>query len=612
VQLKNSSSWILGLVALVCLACAMSFSSANGQTVLAATKTASSDGGCFRAAVGSEVPEPEDLRSADAVLKVELAFRSFVDSKGEVRFCYVTPNGKQSPTLRVKPGDTVILNFKNEATATLPQTRTVKAAQAGANAALPAAEGASAHSGMQMNSGSTPAAPCATAPMKATSTNLHFHGLTVPATCHQDDVMRTLIETGSAPYEYKFQIPADEPPGLYWYHPHIHGFTKAQVLGGASAALVVEGIERAIPILAGLPERVLIIRDQNLANPDAAPADDAKLPPVKLDADGDVMNTGTGTGKPAEDLTLNYVPVPYPNYPPAKITIKPGERQLWRVLNASAITYLSLQLLYDGVAQAVDVVALDGVPIHNKDLPQSHSIRLNHLGVPPGGRIEFVVEGPATGSKASLVTRGVNTGAMGENDPTRAIADIVAKADAPEPQSSLPKNPTPLPEPSTAWLRDVKPVRVRKLFFSETPLDPKDPNSPTTFYLTVDGETPKAFDPSSGIPNIVTHQGDVEDWILENRSQELHAFHIHQVHFALMEFFGLPVNEPFLRDTVNVPYWDGKNPVYPRVRLRMDFRDPNAVGTYPYHCHLLEHEDSGMMGLIRVEGSQQTAVEGRK
>jgi FtsP/CotA-like multicopper oxidase with cupredoxin domain len=626
----------LRLVALVCLACAMSIpfagaqsagtENAAGSTVAAlrgttaptkdagsvavlssagaeksadtATKTVTGgDGGCFRAAVGSEVPEPEDLRSVDGVLKVDLAFRSFVDSKGEVRFCYVTPNGKQSPTLRVKPGDTVILNFKNEATATLPQTRTVKAAQqAGASA-----PDASAHSGMPMNSDNLPAAPCATAPMRATSTNLHFHGLTVPAACHQDDVMRTMIETGSAPYEYKFQIPADEPAGLYWYHPHIHGFTKAQVLGGASAALVVEGIERAIPSLAGLPERVLIVRDQNLANPDAAPTNDAKLPPVKLDADGDVMNTGTGTGKPAEDLTLNYVPVPYPNYPPAKITMKPGERQLWRVLNASAITYLSLQLLYDGVAQAVDVVALDGVPIHNTDLPQTHSIRLNHLGVPPGGRIEFVLEGPPAGSKAALVTRAVNTGAMGENDPTRAIAQIIAKADAPEPQSSLAKNPTPLPESSTTWLRDVKPVRVRKLFFSETPLDPKDPNSPTTFYLTVEGETPKPFDPSSGIPNIVTHQGDVEDWILENRSQELHAFHIHQVHFALMEFFGLPVNEPFLRDTVNVPYWDGKNPVYPRVRLRMDFRDPNAVGTYPYHCHLLEHEDSGMMGLIRVE-----------
>jgi FtsP/CotA-like multicopper oxidase with cupredoxin domain len=103
------------------------------------------------------------------------------------------------------------------------------------------------------------------------------------------------------------------------------------------------------------------------------------------------------------------------------------------------------------------------------------------------------------------------------------------------------------------------------------------------------------------VPNIVAHQGDVEDWIIENRSQELHAFHIHQVHFALLEWFGLPINEPFLRDTVNVPYWDGKNPVFPRVKLRVDFRDANSIGLFPYHCHLLEHEDSGMMGLIQVE-----------
>jgi len=618
VQLKISSSWSLRLVALVCLACAISIPSVtaqtNGEGGDATSKNAAGavrgDGRCFRAAVGSEVPEPQDLRSVDGILKVDLAFRSFVDSKGEVRYCYVTRNGNQSPTLRVKPGDTVILNFKNEATAAPRQTRTAMAAaqQAGA-----AARDASAHTAMQMNSGSTPALPCATGSMKATSTNLHFHGLTVPATCHQDDVMRTLIDTGSAPFEYKFQIPADEPPGLYWYHPHIHGFTKAQVLGGASAALIVEGIERAIPDLAGLPERVFVIRDQNLANPDAAPVDSAKLPPVVLDADGDVMNTGTGTGKPAEDLTINYVPVPYPNYPPATITMKPGERQLWRVLNASAITYLSLQVLFGPQAQAVEVVALDGVPIHPKNAALNKYILLTHLGIPPGGRIEFVMKGPPEGTKAELVTRSVNTGAVGENDPNRAIAKIVAKGDAAEPQSSLPKNPMPLPPPSKTWLRDVQPVRVRKLFFSETPLDPKDPNSPTTFFLTVDGETPKPFDPSSGIPNIVTHQGDVEDWILENRSQELHAFHIHQVHFALMEFFGLPVNEPFLRDTVNVPYWDGKNPVYPRVRLRMDFRDPNAVGTYPYHCHLLEHEDSGMMGLIRVEERrQQSTVESRK
>jgi FtsP/CotA-like multicopper oxidase with cupredoxin domain len=151
------------------------------------------------------------------------------------------------------------------------------------------------------------------------------------------------------------------------------------------------------------------------------------------------------------------------------------------------------------------------------------------------------------------------------------------------------------------WIGKIQPIRTRKLYFSEKLQDPNDPNSPTTFYLTVEGQTPKPFDPSSTIPNIIVHQGDVEDWIVENRSTEIHDFHIHQIHFLLLEWFGIPINEPFLRDTINVPFWDGKSSQFPTVRLRMDFRAANVVGTFPYHCHLLEHEDGGMMGLIRVE-----------
>jgi FtsP/CotA-like multicopper oxidase with cupredoxin domain len=98
----------------------------------------------------------------------------------------------------------------------------------------------------------------------------------------------------------------------------------------------------------------------------------------------------------------------------------------------------------------------------------------------------------------------------------------------------------------------------------------------------------------------VVHQGEVEDWVIENRSTELHAFHIHQLHFQLREWMGMRVDEPFLRDTVNVPYYNGRTLQYPSVRLRMDFRDADAVGTFVYHCHLLEHEDGGMMGTIQV------------
>ena len=131
------------------------------------------------------------------------------------------------------------------------------------------------------------------------------------------------------------------------------------------------------------------------------------------------------------------------------------------------------------------------------------------------------------------------------------------------------------------------------------------PTARPRFIITVDGQTPAPFDPKSGVPNIVAKQGDVEDWIIENRSNELHAFHIHQLHFLLLDYLGTPVNEPFLRDTVNVPYYNGRTLEYPSVRLRMDFRDPNTVGTFVYHCHLLEHEDGGMMGLIRVEPAEQ-------
>jgi FtsP/CotA-like multicopper oxidase with cupredoxin domain len=158
-----------------------------------------------------------------------------------------------------------------------------------------------------------------------------------------------------------------------------------------------------------------------------------------------------------------------------------------------------------------------------------------------------------------------------------------------------------LPSPDLPPLSKTKPVRERKFYFSEQLKDPKNPNS-MTFYITEEGKTPAAFDPNAA-PNVVVHQGDVEDWTIENRSQETHAFHIHQTHFLVLERHGVPVREPYIRDTVNVAFWDGFTPQYPSVKLRMDFRDPSIIGTFPYHCHILQHEDGGMMGTIRVESS---------
>jgi FtsP/CotA-like multicopper oxidase with cupredoxin domain len=540
---------------------------------------------CARPEPGSAISEPAELRSQRGILETDLRIRNQKLPDGTTRYCYLTDDGKPSPTLRVKPGDELVIHFKNDLSDLDTDQSAIDRPLAGA----------------PICTAKKAANPCESGAMTPVSTNLHFHGLTVPPVCHQDDVLKTSIQPDDAPFDYRLRIANDAAPGLYWYHPHLHGFSKTQVLGGASGALIIEGIERANPDLAGLPERVIVIRDQDLINPDATPSrSEPVMSKSQLDSDGDALNTGTGFGKPSKDLSVNFVPVPYPNYPPAVTSIKPGERQLWRVLNASAITYLNLALLVHRVPQKVGVVGLDGVPLHFAGSPSPGVQWVDHIGVPPGSRAEFIVEGPPAGSGALLVTRSVDTGPAGENDPNRALLAITASSEASEPQSALPARGEPLPNAVRPWVGNVAPVRVRKLFFSEQQENPSDPNSPTKFFLTTDGENPKPFDPQSDAADIVVRQGDVEDWIIENRSAELHDFHIHQLHFQLREWSGVPVNEPFLRDTVNVPYYKSRMLTYPSVRLRMDFRDPNIVGTFVYHCHVLEHEDGGMMGRIKV------------
>src|SRR5277367_4754851 len=183
---------------------------------------------CSRPPPGSAVPEPKDLRSKDGVLKIDLSIRNFREADGSTRYCYLLGDGAQSPTLRLYPGDLLVLKLKNDL--------------------------ADVESTGSASKQSHVPDPCTGGAMSPTATNLHFHGLTVPPLCHQDDVLKTSIQRGAPPFEYRFRIPVNEAPGLYWYHPHIHGFTTAQVLGGASGALIIEGIERANREVAGLPE----------------------------------------------------------------------------------------------------------------------------------------------------------------------------------------------------------------------------------------------------------------------------------------------------------------------------------------------------------------------
>jgi FtsP/CotA-like multicopper oxidase with cupredoxin domain len=516
---------------------------------------------CPRPSAGSAVPEPADLRSQNGVLKVDLTERNATESGGSTRYCFIDSHGNQSPTLRLNPGDLLILNLKND----LSDSGHANASAIHAHA-------------KSLTNGD----PCQSGAMTATSTNLHFHGLTVPPVCHQDDVLKTSIQPSDAPFEYRFRVPANEPPGLYWYHPHIHGIAEAAVQGGASGAIIVGGIANFQPAVAGLPERVLVVRDQPVAG---APAPGGIIP--------------------SWDVTLNYVPIPYvstptPGFVPSIIRMQTGAKEFWRVSNSSADTILDLQLLYDNVAQPLTLVALDGVPIGSQDgTVPGQTLTQTDILIPPAGRAEFIVTAPSAAVKnAVFQTLNINTGPDGDNDPTRPLAVI---------QTSSAKPPLPTTEvasgtvsgPLFSNLATTTPTAARTLYFSEVVSDPSNPASPTNFFITVDGATPTLFDPNNP-PAITTTQGSVEDWTIQNRAEENHEFHLHQVHFLLMAVNGVPVppSQQQYYDTIQVPFWSGTGP-YPSVTVRADFRGPD-IGDFVYHCHILGHEDGGMMAIIRV------------
>jgi FtsP/CotA-like multicopper oxidase with cupredoxin domain len=551
-------------------------------TIAAHAQAAPGDrGGCPRPAAGAVVMQPADFYSANGVLDVTLDYRTSTDANGRTLFCFTAPDGIQSPTLHVHPGDTLQITLNNQVPPPAP------GAMAMADMIMPGAPRRKyAHPPMVM--GPTPGSRvCGAQTMDASSVNIHFHGTNSMPACHADEVIFTTVNSGQT-FKYQVKFPLDEPPGLYWYHPHIHGQSEGAVQGGASGAIVVEGLENVQSAVAGLPARLLVIRDQIVAG-----------------------NAMPGGAVPAWDISLNYVPISYPAEIPAVIQVLPGRKELWRVLNASADTVTDLQLIYDAVPQPLDVVGLDGVPTGSQDGTKRGTIVSgNHLLIPPAGRAEFIVTTPsAYVRKAAFVTQAIDTGPFGDNDTARTLAVLRTNNVAyQQPLPLLPVVPAvsaPPPPQRFAKLDSTMVSARRKLHFFEVLQDPTDPASPTNFFITVDGAPETLFN-AANPPAIVTTQGAVEEWTIENRTQEVHEFHIHQIHFKLEKTNGisLPAYQQQYLDTVQVPYGTG-SPPYPTVTVLMDFRG-EITGDFVYHCHILGHEDNGMMATIRVLPSKGT------
>jgi FtsP/CotA-like multicopper oxidase with cupredoxin domain len=509
---------------------------------------------------GSVVSDPFAIYSQNGILEANFTLAHSVDEFGYTHYCYkynAASQIEEAPTLRLNPGDTLKLEVANRIKDNDPMK-----------------------SNMKMNM--TPSdQTCGDGGVETVdSTNVHFHGLNVPPVCHQDDVINTIIQPGSPGFKFNIQIPTTEPPGLYWYHPHIHGFTEFQVNGGAAGAIVVEGMEKYRPEVAGLTERIFVIRQQYL---------------------------------------VPWIPGPYQtsiNFQVAQaiglkpiIQMQPNEQQFWRVANASLQDFLELQVLSNDRPTELEMIALDGYPL-------AKTRKEKTILIPPAGRAEFIVTAPSPGNSAIFFTQSYSTGPTGNADVAAVLASIqvgdgnakqavrqvaqpaVAEAGIVQPASKMPKSGAPgsFSDLKFSELENVKVTAERKLFFSE---EFGGTNGPIQFYITVDGQKQKVFEPDEK-PVITTKVGAVEDWTIENRALETHAFHMHQIHFKVLEVNGKRVPDNDLRDTIEIPFWTGTGP-YPSVKVRMDFRDPTIAGTFLFHCHILLHEDLGMMHKILVE-----------
>jgi FtsP/CotA-like multicopper oxidase with cupredoxin domain len=380
------------------------------------------------------------------------------------------------------------------------------------------------------------------------TTNIHFHGLAVSPLGHGDNAMLSVMP--GKEWDYEIPIPANHNPGLYWYHTHAHGFAERQLMAGLSGLLVIEGFQDEEPGLASLKERLFALKD------------------FQADEDGNLYRVLKAYHRDLRTINGQLMP---------RIDIQPGETQLWRLSNQTANTYFRLSL----EGHTFRIIARDAQPV-------VHPATVKELMFGPSQRMDVLVDGGSPGSYMLTAERTL-TGPAGDEFPAQNMGLLVVAP--PSAGAPLAAN---LPEaPGFNTVADLSGAKIdaqRLMVFSED-------GTTGLFFINH-----RIFDHER--VDVRVPLGNTEDWTVRNSTDELHIFHIHQVHFQVMSVNGQP--QPFdgMVDTVNIP-------IHGEVKIRIPFTDPKIVGRFMFHCHILEHEDKGMMAQVEVYDPNAASGQGQ-
>lgn len=371
-------------------------------------------------------------------------------------------------------------------------------------------------------------------------TNVHYHGMNVSPLGAGDNVFIEIDPTRS--FQYDMPIPFDHPMGLFWYHPHFHPRVNTEIAGGLSGGMIVGNILAPFPELAGIPERIMLLKDLKVQR---------GQPELDPDPTGPTRRTVNGLWKP-------------------RLQTRPGQLEFWRIGNIGANIYYKLR--FDG--QPLYVIALDG------NL-KNQIVETTTLLLPPGQRAEVLVYGPRRRGTYRLRAQKFRTGVppQGDHYPRQILMTVMSRG----PRVA----PIPLPAsfPVVRDLRDVPLTGRRTVEFQDT----DDPN-----VFTIDN---KPYD--HNCVDTIVPLGAVEEWTILNTSEERHVFHIHQLDFQVTEVNGEQQAFTGYQDTVDLPPTTKQSgPGF--VKVVIPFTNPIIVGEFVYHCHIVQHADQGMMANILV------------
>jgi FtsP/CotA-like multicopper oxidase with cupredoxin domain len=386
-------------------------------------------------------------------------------------------------------------------------------------------------------------------------TNLHYHGLHIPPTGNADNIFLSVPSGETLTYE--FTLPKKHPSGTFYYHPHLHERVAEQVFGGLGGIFVVRGALDEIPEVRAAREEFLFLKDFALV--------EGRVPaPGHME----LMQ-----GREGAIVTVNGRVNP-------SLNIATGELLRLRFVNASTSRFYRLAL----EEHPFYLIATDGGAI-------SEPIELRELILSPGERAEVLVKGDRSSGQFRLFNlpydRGGSMGMMGGG-----MGGMM--------HSSSPQNSTPQTMATLAYKGSVKTqVSLPKKLIAVETLPKPSRTRRIELSMAMGGGmgmaflfNGKPFDPDR--VDATVKLGSVEDWELVNLDPDgmVHSFHLHTNAFQVISRNGQPASYRAWEDTIQV----GQNET---LRIRIPFRD--FTGKTVYHCHVLDHEDLGMMGIVEVQ-----------